>query len=183
MENPNRTPLVERAVRLAKEERRTVSVQCTGECRTWATVYRHQLTTAVVYYLKALYEEVGRDPAHVPSMPDNILGRRGSEGVGKLSCWGFTEKTCGYRGKNKTHAGWWRVTAAGEAFLEESIEVEEWALVAPYFKVHSNEAEAIVSVPDVVLLFGDLVDISSVPEGRFDPDKYITTDEELFDGR
>jgi len=137
-------------------------------------IYRHQLTTGKTFFLRALYDLAGTDPVHVPSA-NGVMGRRGSEGIGILACWDLTEKSSGVReGKDSpTVAGWWKVTEAGEAFLDGDLTVEEFVLVAPYFKVHSNEAETLVYVPDIVSYSGELVDIHSVAEGRFDPDTYI----------
>ena len=94
-------------------------------CRQWSQRYKRTIGADMVRALIKLWIAGGRDArneAHLPA----IYARGGD--TAKLRYWGLIEELPEVR-EDGGHAGWWRVTEKGQAFLLGQITVPKYAKV------------------------------------------------------
>lgn len=116
-------------------------------CRQLAKVYKRKLNSGMARSLIAMYVAGGTGFVHLPT----AIGARHRE-EGKLRYWGLVEEEHLAR-PDGGRAGYWRVTAPGEAFVLCQ------ALVHRYARVYDGQCLG---------LGGDLIDIREALGDRFD---------------
>jgi len=114
------TPLDQAKAWLRSQLQRGAACPCCGQ---FAKVYKRKLNSGMVRSLLAMYRVGGRDWIHLPTQ----IGARSRE-EGKLRYWGLVEEQLTVR-PDGGRAGFWRVTAAGEAFIREQFKVPKYAQV------------------------------------------------------
>lgn len=98
-------------------------------CGQMAKVYRRKLNSGMARSLVEMYRAAPPSSAggtafiHLPT----TIGARSRE-EGKLRYWGLVEEQVTSR-PDGGRAGWWRVTAKGELFIQGRLQVKRYALV------------------------------------------------------
>lgn len=92
-------------------------------CTQHVKVYKRPLNSGMARSLIAIYVVAGRDWCHIPTQ----IGARSRE-EGKLAYWGLLEESPVPR-DDGGKAGWWQITAKGEAFVQQQIKVPSHARV------------------------------------------------------
>lgn len=116
-------------------------------CGQFAKVYRRKINSGMARSLIAMYRAGKTDYLHLPT----TIGARSRE-EGKLRYWGLVEEQTTAR-PDGGHAGYWRVTHAGELFVLGRAVVQEYA------EIYDG---------DLLRLSGDLVDIRQALGKKFD---------------
>ena len=106
-------------------------------CGRFAKVYRRSVTSSMAYALYLIYVHCANTEQtwiHVPS----FLSKAVSENAGatcrggdwaKLAYWDLLQESHIVREDGGKHAGWWRITALGEAFVEGKVKIPKHAVV------------------------------------------------------
>lgn len=92
-------------------------------CDQLVKVYRRKVNSGMARSLIQMYRVGKLDWVHVPTQ----IGARSRE-EGKLAYWGLVEEQKMVR-DDGGRAGYWRVTALGEAFLKQQVTVPKYAHV------------------------------------------------------
>jgi hypothetical protein len=92
-------------------------------CTQLAKVYRRSITSRSARSLIALYRAVGRDWGHLPTI---LRDKQADEA--KMAYWGLIEEER-VRRPDGGRAGWWRVTAAGQEWLQGHSTVPKYARI------------------------------------------------------
>lgn len=92
-------------------------------CDQHFKVYRRKINTGMARSLIRMYRLGGVDFIHLPT----TVGSRSRE-EGKLRYWGLVEEMSAVR-EGGGHAGYWRVTEAGEQFVIGALKVPQYAEV------------------------------------------------------
>lgn len=129
-------------------------------CTQFAKVYRRKLNSGMARSLIRMYRRAGLDWINVPTQ---IPARSREEG--KLRYWGLVEEAGDLR-DDGGHAGWWRVTEQGGAFVRREL------LVPKYARIYDSRCLG---------LHGELVSITECLGSRFDYGELMGwSDAELF---
>lgn len=120
MSFPDSTPLGTIRDWLRKHaDKGTVCPACTQTVK----VYRRKVNSGMARSLIAMYVIDAYGWIHLPSQ----IGARSRE-EGKLAYWGLVEESPDPR-EDGGRAGWWRLTAAGRAFVQQQKAIPEYARV------------------------------------------------------
>lgn len=93
-------------------------------CGTWIYQYRRGLNSGMARSLIEMYQVGGTNFIQVT---DSIGNNRREEA--KLRFWGLVENSGDRRSDGAPKAGYWRVTATGEAFVLGKIAIPKYAIV------------------------------------------------------
>lgn len=101
-------------------------------CTQWVKVYRRKITAGMARVLIAMYRASGTDWCDVPALAMSMPGPKRSTGgdEAKARYWGLIEPMPdARRSDGSTRTGWWRLTAAGESYVNGTLAVQKYALI------------------------------------------------------
>lgn len=102
-------------------DRVDVGVEC-PLCEQFAKVYRRKIHAGMAADLIRVYARKQRQWHHVRT----VLGHDGGD-YAKLQHWGLIVESGERRADGSTRAGWWAITAAGEAYVHNQLTVPKYA--------------------------------------------------------
>jgi len=91
---------------------------CCPVCQRHAKIYRRKILSQMAWALMTVYREAQCEWVHLPSIQPSVMGNGGS--FAKLRYWQLIES-----GPDR-HAGIWRITELGEAFIQRQVVVPKY---------------------------------------------------------
>jgi len=151
---PNDPTLTEIRAQLIEERTQPDGTSCPA-CSQHVQQYRRKLNTGMARSLIAMWRKAGPRWIHLPT----ALPARSRE-EGKLRWWGLVEESEIER-DDGGRAGWWRLTADGQAFVQRKLWVPSHAVV------YANQLQRLEgSNIDIVQALGSQFDYRQLMEGR-----------------
>jgi hypothetical protein len=91
-------------------------------CGQFAKIYRRKINSGMAYGMVLFFKKFGWDQQWVHVPRETSLSRLGGDWA-KLALWGLIEERGEVREDGGKHAGWWRITEAGVAWVSGRIRV------------------------------------------------------------
>lgn len=129
-------------------------------CTQFAKIYKRKITSTSAVALIKLWRSAGLSWAHLPT----VLDRKQADEA-KLLHWGLLEEETISR-PDGGRAGWWRLTALGEAFVGNLARVPKYCLI--YDSKCLGLDGPLVSITDCLGDRFDYAELMALP-GRFTP--------------